>query len=68
MTVSEAVEQYLEIMDLPEGRADAIYNRALRTVADDVLPPLAARPDTRVQQPASAAPVPDVEHGGPRDE
>jgi len=36
----EAIELYLETMAIPEGVADVIYNRALRTIADDVLPPL----------------------------
>lgn len=37
----EAVELYLETMTIPEGYADVIYNRALRTVADEILPPVA---------------------------
>jgi hypothetical protein len=36
----DAVELYLETMMLPEGTADVIYHRALRTIADRVLPPL----------------------------
>ena len=36
----EAVEMYLETMMLPEGVSDVIYNRALRLVADQVLPPV----------------------------
>lgn len=36
----DAVELYLETMMLPEGTADVIYHRALRTIADKVLPPL----------------------------
>ncbi len=36
----EAVELYLETMTIPEGIADVIYNRALRTVADEILPPV----------------------------
>jgi hypothetical protein len=36
----EAVELYLETMMLPEGTADVIYHRALRKIADQVLPPL----------------------------
>jgi len=36
----EAIELYLETMAIPEGVADVIYNRALRTIADEVLPPL----------------------------
>ena len=38
----EAIELYLETMMLPEGVADVIYNRALRTIADQVLPPVPA--------------------------
>ena len=34
------MEIYLETMMLPEGVADVIYNRALRMVADRVLPPV----------------------------
>ncbi len=36
----DAVELYLETMMLPEGTADVIYHRSLRTIADRVLPPL----------------------------
>jgi hypothetical protein len=42
---AEAVERYLETMMLPEGTADVIYHRALRRIADDVLPPLPSGPD-----------------------
>lgn len=38
MDESEAAELYLETMAIQEGVADVIYNRALRTIADDVLP------------------------------
>jgi hypothetical protein len=37
----ESVDLYLEIMSVPEGYSDVVFNRALRTVADDTLPPLA---------------------------
>ena len=37
----ESVDLYLEIMAVPEGYSDVVFNRALRTVADDTLPPLA---------------------------
>lgn len=40
MQLHEAVDLYLEIMSVPDGVSDVIFNRALRTVADDVLPPL----------------------------
>jgi hypothetical protein len=36
----EAVDLYLDVMTIPEGVSDVIFNRALRLVADDVLPPL----------------------------
>lgn len=38
----EAVDLYLDVMAIPEGVSDVIFNRALRVVADDVLPPLDA--------------------------
>jgi hypothetical protein len=41
----DAVELYLETMMLPEGTADVIYHRALRTIADQVLPPLPSMRD-----------------------
>lgn len=42
LSAPEAIELYLETMMLPEGLADVIYNRALRTIADQVLPPIPA--------------------------
>jgi hypothetical protein len=36
----EAVDLYLEIMTVPEGVSDVVFNRALRRVADEELPPL----------------------------
>jgi hypothetical protein len=60
----EAVDLYLDVMAIPEGVSDVIFNRALRVVADDVLPPLdAARVprrevDGRSAAPAAAAPAP----------
>ena len=47
-----AVDLYLEIMAVPEGVSDVIYNRTLRNVADAELPPLGA------EQPVAAAPAP----------
>jgi hypothetical protein len=44
LTEAEAVELYLETMMLPEGTADVIYHRALRHIADEVLPPLPRGP------------------------
>ena len=36
----EAVDLYLDVMTIPDGVSDVIFNRALRIVADDVLPAL----------------------------
>jgi hypothetical protein len=36
----EAVDLYLEVLGIPEGVSNVVFNRALRTVADDVLPPV----------------------------
>ncbi|MEX2571642.1 MAG: hypothetical protein WD737_10070 [Gemmatimonadota bacterium] len=41
----DAVELYLETMMLAEGAADVIYHRALRQIADDVLPPVPGAPE-----------------------
>ena len=60
----EAVDLYLDVMAIPEGVSDVIFNRSLRIVADDVLPPLdAARvPRREVDgRTASAAPPPAAE-------
>lgn len=40
VALPEAVELYVETLMLPEGVSDVVFNRALRTVADDVLPPV----------------------------
>lgn len=40
----EAVDLYVEIMAVPEGVSDVVFNRALRRVADTELPPLGAEP------------------------
>jgi hypothetical protein len=55
----EAVDLYLDVMAIPEGVSDVIFNRALRVVADDVLPPLdAARvPRRDVDGRSAAAPA-----------
>lgn len=49
MPLHDAVDLYLDVMAVPDGVSDVIFNRALRTVADDALPPLpgrrAARPE-----------------------
>jgi hypothetical protein len=60
----EACDLYLDVMSIPEGVSDVIFNRALRIVADDVLPPLDASRvprrelDGRAAGPAAAAPAP----------
>jgi hypothetical protein len=41
----EAVDLYLDIMAVPEGVSDVIFNRALRHVADAELPPLEGEPE-----------------------
>jgi hypothetical protein len=46
MGTSEAAELYLETMMIQEGVADVIYNRALRRIADDTLPPVEGEPET----------------------
>lgn len=54
----EAADLYLEVMSIPEGVSDVIFNRALRIVADDVLPPLdAARVPRREVDGRTAAPA-----------
>jgi hypothetical protein len=59
----EAVDLYLDVMAIPEGVSDVIFNRALRVVADDVLPPLDAarvpRRDADGRTAAAAAPAPE---------
>ena len=54
----EAVDLYLEIMAVPEGVSDVIFNRSLRSVADAELPPVdgAARGARRDGGAASGAP------------
>lgn len=42
LSEADAIELYLETLMLPEGAADVIYHRALRQIADEVLPPLPA--------------------------
>ena len=44
MGTSEAAELYLETMSIQEGVADVIYNRALRGIADQTLPPVDGEP------------------------
>jgi hypothetical protein len=40
----EAVDLYLEILSVPEGVSDVVFNRALRRVADTELPPVESAP------------------------
>lgn len=58
----EAADLYLEIMAVPEGVSDTVFNRALRVVADAELPPLEeARVPKRQGDPRAldaAAPAP----------
>jgi len=58
----EAVDLYLDAMAIPEGVSDVIFNRALRIVADDVLPPLdtsrVSRRDVDGRAGAVGAPAP----------
>lgn len=44
-----AVDLYLETMVLSEGLGDVVYNRALRTIADRVLPPVPQPSDVRLK-------------------
>ena len=53
----EAVDLYLDVMAIPEGVSDVIFNRALRVVADDVLPPLDATRVPRRDVDGRAAPA-----------
>jgi hypothetical protein len=52
LTTPEAIEMYLDVMMLPEGVGDVIYNRALRIIADQVLPPV---PEPRDDHAAAVA-------------
>lgn len=53
----EAVDLYLEVMTIPEGVSDVIFNRALRIVADDVLPGLDASRVPRREADGRTAPA-----------
>jgi hypothetical protein len=60
----EAVDLYLDVMAIPEGVSDVIFNRSLRIVADDVLPTIDASraprrgDDGRTVAPAAATDTP----------
>jgi hypothetical protein len=59
----EAVDLYLDVMAIPEGVSDVIFNRSLRIVADEVLPRMDASrvprrgDDGRTVAPAAEAPA-----------
>lgn len=61
----DSVDMYLEIMAVPEGVSDVIFNRVLRTVADQELPPVSASrapkregdPRSLTSEPAAAGPA-----------
>jgi len=55
---ANAVELYLDTMLLPEGVADVVYNRALRTIADKVLPPVEEAHGVAAVQGSAAPPSP----------
>jgi hypothetical protein len=54
---AESIELYLETMMLPEGVGDVIYHRALRQIADEVLPPLPPVAGVRRADPPEAGEV-----------
>ena len=57
--LAESVELYLDTMSIPDGVSDVIFNRALRTVADEVLPPLShVREGRRTPEPPVSGGVP----------
>lgn len=51
----DSVELYLETLQIPEGLADVIYNRSLRILADDILPPVPRISDDPSTEAAAAA-------------
>lgn len=56
VSLHEAVDLYLEIMSIPDGVSDVIFNRALRVVADQELPPVAT-PKARASEQVEPAPA-----------
>jgi hypothetical protein len=66
MQIHESVDLYLDTMSIPDGVSDVVFNRALRTVADDVLPPVEAshRP-RREGDPRKAAAAEPAEPAAP---
>lgn len=59
MESPEAVELYLDTMLIPEGVADVIYNRALRILADQILPPVGGATDDARKEIADLLPATD---------
>jgi hypothetical protein len=59
----EAVEVYLDTMMLPEGMGDVIFNRALRMIADESLPPAPALESVREAPGIGAAAHVGERHG-----
>jgi hypothetical protein len=61
MHAPEAVDLYLDTMALPDGLGDIVYNRTLRLIADEVLPPLPKSRGSaeRSSGPDSAGPSPE---------
>lgn len=58
----EAVDLYLETLLLPEGVADVIYHRALRVIADRVLPAVPRADDEHAQHLPEALPASNTPH------
>ncbi|HEU0015923.1 MAG TPA: hypothetical protein VFQ45_19755 [Longimicrobium sp.] len=55
----EAVDLYLDVMAIPDGVSDVIFNRSLRVVADDVLPAIdSSRAPRREQDGRTVAATP----------
>lgn len=52
---SDAVDLYIETLLLPEGIGDVVYNRALRILADEILPPLPSPREGRAGARSDAA-------------
>lgn len=55
LSAPDAIDLYLETMALPESIGDVIYNRALHTIADSVLPSLPPRPEAAVSATADGS-------------
>ncbi|HYJ78544.1 MAG TPA: hypothetical protein VEW03_02985, partial [Longimicrobiaceae bacterium] len=57
VSLHEAVDLYLEVLAVPEGVSDVVFNRALRSVADAELPPVDGYGDDALADAASRAPA-----------